>query len=626
MKNFYLFVRDSYGTNEVSIPILWCSLKTYFEENSHNTEEWQWHDPFLSRLSDDEIFEKFKNNPPDVVGFSVFVWNEDYMDKMSLSIKKKYPNCLIVYGGPQPNTKNNRNYFKEKDWVDLVIPSDAYGEIILQEILENFSIFDYEKIPYIYYPDNNREVIFSKGTINKRQFKWPNNIFKSQENHILPVLKKFKEKNAVIVSLYETSRGCPYKCIYCEWGGGTHTKTIKKPFGIIIDELEWLMSNNCSDRLELTDANFGIVPIDVDISKQISILKRKYNYPKEVDFSKAKNNLDRVLEIVEIFLDANIFEQYVVPVQTLDATTKENIERLDVSFESQVAGINRIKNHENSKNLRIYFELIIGLPGDSYQVSSRLLDTLYQYDQPFNLMTGAWMLLPETPAYSTDMREKFKIKTIKKTYDFLPKIKNSFEGSDFVPSNTMIPWINKSIETVISTYSYSSKDWIKMTRLIHLSIAIESIGFKKYFIDYLVKTHSLKTSEILMTIIDYMYEEKFFNNDLNSLIDIEKNQIEDWLYRDRANSGIDIGKDFPFLIPHYAFYLLIILTNCESYFDEICNFFSKKFNDDKIKDIGKVVSQKILESNKKAPSTENLHEFFYWMLNLYNQQKNFIEL
>ena len=31
----------------------------------------------------------------------------------------------------------------------------------------------------------------------------------------------------------ETTRGCPYKCVFCEWGGGINTKIYKKDVSIV---------------------------------------------------------------------------------------------------------------------------------------------------------------------------------------------------------------------------------------------------------------------------------------------------------------------------------------------------------------------------------------------------------
>jgi radical SAM superfamily enzyme YgiQ (UPF0313 family) len=59
----------------------------------------------------------------------------------------------------------------------------------------------------------------------------------------------------------ETSRGCPYKCSFCDWGGGTFTKTVKKDFSTVLDEISWAGEHKF-DAISFTDANFGIFSID----------------------------------------------------------------------------------------------------------------------------------------------------------------------------------------------------------------------------------------------------------------------------------------------------------------------------------------------------------------------------
>ena len=136
----------------------------------------------------------------------------------------------------------SNDFFEKNPWVDIVCPSDAYGEIIIKEILDHYPIKDFEDIPYIYYTNEKKEKLFSKKTIDKRSFTWPSNIYKAQEKHLSSYI------NTSTSVMFETSRGCPYKCIYCEWGGGTHTKINKKPYSTILDELEWLSKNIFSNH------------------------------------------------------------------------------------------------------------------------------------------------------------------------------------------------------------------------------------------------------------------------------------------------------------------------------------------------------------------------------------------
>jgi hypothetical protein len=654
IKNFYLFTKDSYGTKTVSIPLLWCSMKTYYEENSSKKNQWLWHDPFITSLSEEEIFSKFKDSPPHVAGFSVFVWNEIYMDDLAAKIKQKYPNCLIIYGGPQQNVKHNKNYFQDKPWVDMVFPSDAYGEIVIKEVLDHYPIANYELVPYGYYTDQTKQKHFSITGIDKRAFQWPKNIFKAQAEHILPYLTQAKIQNFDIVALYDTARGCPYKCIYCEWGGGTHTKVVKKPYTTVLDELEWLSAEAKITRIEITDANFGIMSVDLEIAQHLADLKNKYGYPKNVDITNAKNNIDRVLDIMEIFLDADMISQYIIPIQTLDPITKENIQRTDIPFEQQIEGLARLRKNKNGAKMITFFESIMGLPGDNYQVNCRQIDTLYEYRQPLgSMLNHTWMLLPETPAFTPEMREQFKIKTVKKTLDFFTKIKPGIVVSGPIPDNTMAAWSNSSVEIVVSTYSYSTEEWVKMLRLNNLVIAGERLGINDYFLKYLVQEHGLQPSQVLTDILDYAYIYGFKNSDVNEFFKIEHLHVIEWLYQDNLDSGIDIGEDFPFLIPYYAFLLLITLSN-SAVINELAEMFSKKYQDEKVKDLGQYISNSLMgidysgshefitiynwlnyfdndsilirgsysyQTIDSAHSCRTLQEYYCWMLGKHNENK-----
>ena len=38
----------------------------------------------------------------DVIGFSCYVWNYNYVNALAKAIKRKFPECVVVFGGPEP--------------------------------------------------------------------------------------------------------------------------------------------------------------------------------------------------------------------------------------------------------------------------------------------------------------------------------------------------------------------------------------------------------------------------------------------------------------------------------------------------------------------------------------------
>ena len=67
------------------------------------------------------------------------------------------------------------------------------------------------------------------------------------------------------ILMYETDRGCPYMCTYCDWGGATEDKVSKFPLDQIYDDVMWLGQNKIP-YVFLCNANFGILKRDVQIA------------------------------------------------------------------------------------------------------------------------------------------------------------------------------------------------------------------------------------------------------------------------------------------------------------------------------------------------------------------------
>jgi len=79
----------------------------------------------------------------DVVAFSTYVWNHRYNYALARRVKEINPQCLIVFGGPEPAIENPK-LFQDEPFMDLVIKME--GEITFKRILKEFGT-DYHQIP-----------------------------------------------------------------------------------------------------------------------------------------------------------------------------------------------------------------------------------------------------------------------------------------------------------------------------------------------------------------------------------------------------------------------------------------------------------------------------------------------
>ena len=618
MKNFYFLTQYSFSGTFV-LPYLWCSLKTYYEEYGKNVENWNWKDPFLYEKSEDEIFAELEKDPPDVFGFSVYVWNEYKLDNIARRVKEKYPECIIVYGGPQQNVKHDQMYFHKKPWVDICLYASAYGELVLTKILDTYPNIDYPNIPAIYYPGIGKLRETGIASFDRRAFQWPGSVFEAQQEHIIDRINQAKANNEYRQVYYETSRGCPYKCIYCEWGGGINTKVIKKSWETIKLDLTWLSEVASLQGLDIVDANFGIFKQDIDIAQFIADLHNNNNYPSQVDFDSAKNNPENLLAIRDIFWKNKIADIYTVSIQTVNEEAKKNIDRIDLPLETHIKSINYLK--EKYGECEVYIERIIGLPGETVESIYEQLDVIYNAGLDIGKSKPVpWVLLPEAPAFAPAMRERFKIKTINKLFDFNPKLKDNriIEYPASSIASLSKSWINPTIETVIETYSYTKDDWIRMRNIFSWTLAGEVLGLNEFFIKYLNTEHNINPSNLYKLIVDKSYKNEFKISELDTISKLEREHSYDWLNIDSVRDAlIDMGSNWPFEIPSQTALAFVMLRNINEFYKMLGTHYATLLGDDKILDLTNYLANATVDINYN-PSIGRIFTTRYNWLKYFN--------
>ena len=570
-KNIYIWAKTILSGK--LLPTLWFSAKTYFEDNGSTVDRWHWHDPFIHDCSVEEILAHCEKYPPAFFGFSLYIWNHIDADHLAQEIHKRWPDCLIVYGGPQIDIKYTNDFFERRPWVSLVVPSDVYGEPIVTNILDNFDNLSFSKIPEVYYQRSGIK-FKSKHEFIKRSFVWPKNIFKSQEEYF-----NFERKNSMVV--YESTRGCPYKCSYCDWGGGTYTKIVRKPMETILSELEFLAANSVESFI-FADANFGIFKDDIDIIYHIIDLKKKYGYPLIVSVENAKNNLDRVIKIQKLLIENHLVFYYKISIQNPHPEIKANIDRVDLPFDEQIAAVQELRKQFDAP---ILIETILGLPGDSYQKTLDSIDLFHQTGIE-SFRPAIWNLLPEAPAYSPTERTKFKIESkwfeiYSLPFRYKPG-KNAEFGVRIVDNDHIM-----LLENVISTYSYSRREWCDMLALTMLSGIAKIVGLDM-ITNYLADKHGLKSSHFY----DAVYRNIIVNKKFNSAYLNDKiGGITEHLYDLVENPNttrleFDIDEKFPMLLSPATYLMFIIMLHPNEFYSSVAAYFADTLDDPVINDLG----------------------------------------
>lgn len=469
MKKF-LLVNYSPATSMAEpqdVPYLWMTLHSYFKRNSANPEAWQWLEPVYSPFAEspEQLVDQIVSQTPDVVGISCYIWNSALTLWVAEQVKLKLPSVKIIAGGPSLNYWKHQDWFKTYWYIDLVCNYNGYGEPFITSYLDGLPN---KQIPYAVYPDLGRHVWNeSSAKIVVKEFKWP---MPYKDN--IEYLKRFKVKHAATKGIVDTSRGCPYACVFCEWGGGTSTKVSFRPLAETLEELEIMFQVLQPKYVDINNANFGVVKDDLVAAEKICELHAKYNCVQDVNmYGPTKSNKPRLKQILSLFAKSGIIQDMKLSVQSTDKKILENIKRIDMPHNEQKELFMSVAEENN---IQIKFETILGLPGETtetfYQTAADLVD-----DQAHPMMYE-WIMLDSSPAarepYFSDMKIITKqIKFSRNAYLNHTKPKKDEVLGDIGFRNIIhdTKFVNMELpKYVVGTYSYTPEEWVEMKMARHV--------------------------------------------------------------------------------------------------------------------------------------------------------------
>lgn len=430
--------------NNHSIDLAWM----YY--NSHNPE-YEWVPPIFdwNKVSDiTEVVEEIIDSNCQVLCFSTYVWNYKLSHCIVSEVKKRNPKIITIVGGPHQGYY--KSYFEKYPYIDYLCHATSHGELFLKEALKQIKahgiIKNPELVPYIISRDY---IDIAKST----KFHWSgiSPYFKNID-YIKKVVAANDKKSATTEILYETTRGCPYSCTFCEWGGGTSTKVVAKPLDEIEKDFE-LLSELGDITISITDANFGILgDRDVAVVDILSRLKKKNPLLKLVFFGTAKVKYEKKKRIVDAVFKADLTRYYSVSIQSVSQTVLDIIKRKDITVDENIELANYIKDTYNLDSFNI--EIIIGLPGST-------LDAFYE-EMNIYQRVGCWYYTRAiaTVLPDSELGDLFYQKVNGIVTAEIGHIENEDEPELF--DNSILGKYKSSWNVIIASNSFTFNDWKQM--------------------------------------------------------------------------------------------------------------------------------------------------------------------
>jgi radical SAM superfamily enzyme YgiQ (UPF0313 family) len=403
----------------------------------------------------EDLEQALLEKPPDILGLSNYPWNFNLGLEFFSMMRAVSPQTICVMGGPNiPLEDEGRNRFiKCNPLIDFYAYLEGEGAFaaLVARALETGAVREKMKVsPIDGFIHRMSDTEVMKGTLLVRR----RNLDEIPSPYLTGYMDKFFDGK--LSPMMETNRGCPFSCTFCHEGNQLiskvnyfSTERVKAELDYIaaaVRRAPFLVSN-----LIFADPNFAMYERDYEIVEHIEAIQAKHNWPRSIFASTGKNKKERIARALRKLKGSMSMW---MSVQSMDSDVLKQIQRDNISTSQMMA----LAGVYQELGLPTFSELILGLPGDSYErhvqsisdVVNAGIDVIEVY---------TCMLLNGTELTTAASRALHKINS---HFRILPR--------DFVKLGN--GRIAVEIEEVISSTATMSFEDYREARKLHLMVAV----------------------------------------------------------------------------------------------------------------------------------------------------------
>lgn len=333
------------------------SLMKYAEQFSEHMELCEY--TINNRM--DAIVRDIYVRKPEVLFFSCYVWNIEYVRDAARELHKLLPGVPIWFGGPEVSYDGEK-IFADNPYLSGVMLGE--GEETFTKLMEYYvNGSNLSEIQGIAYREGDRI-----NTTLPRALKDMDSLAFVYDN-----LEQFGNR----IIYYESSRGCPFRCSYCM---SSIDKTVRfRSLPLVFSELQFFLDNRVP-QVKFIDRTFNIRS-----ERTIEIL----SYLAEHDNGVTNFHFEMAADIItdeEIAIMQRLRPGYIqleIGIQSTNTRTLEEIDRkTDFIRVSQV-----VRELRKENNIHIHLDLIAGLPYEDMNSFINSFNDVYSL-QPHELQLG----------------------------------------------------------------------------------------------------------------------------------------------------------------------------------------------------------------------------------------------
>ncbi|MBQ4627161.1 MAG: radical SAM protein [Clostridia bacterium] len=551
MKNIYLAQPTNMLSGTVYLPYTVGTIAAYAWQFPEIKKEYELKELVFLKEPIDKAVEKLDN--PYLVGFSSYLWNVEYNLDFACEIKKKWPECKILFGGPQ--IPDDTEYLESYDFIDVLM--HAEGEMPFYKLLLAYlNGGDLSDVPSISYREN--------GTVLRNQKEIPcnlNNFPSPYTTGLFDSIVNNPEYSGVqFDAVLETNRGCPYSCAYCYWSGNDDPF---RPFPIerVKGDLEWFAKNKIAFCI-CADANFGIINRDEEIVDYLISLKKEFGYPQKFETIAAKEKDDFIFKINQKMHAAGLNKGVSVACQSLSPTVLENVGRKNMPANRLSQSLARYRN----AGISTYTDIMLGLPGETFESFCRGVFEVIEAGQHDSVNINRCELLPNSLMYSKEYVEKYKIKTIR----------SSLCQNHSKASNGATPGSRSDL--IVETDTMSRDDWKESCRIACFVQSFHLMGLIRFVSVYLRKAKDVSYHDFYMHLYRKINSEgKVSKRTFSPVME----NFSDFL-EGKCNLCFSDERFGDIYWPHEEGLFLCTVYQLDEFFDEIKAYIAHYFDDEEL--------------------------------------------
>lgn len=463
------FINPPHADWSLSNNATYLMMKSHYTRNGKYSDFVDWITPLYKWNAYSNYFEIYDEvKDADVILFSSYTWNAMMIDEICEYIKLKNPNVLTIIGGPHIGTNEPDLLQKRYKLYDYICQPTKPGETFIEDFINSWF-------------ENNHKPIHSdiswemRSNVQRNHYIDSENysVYEDNQEYFTNALKYAKDNKMEPFVIIETTRGCPYKCVFCEWGGGINTKIIKKDIAIVKRDILALKTAGYKDAY-LTDANFGVFEDrDIEIFKfawENKLYLRDISTVKSKDLKRRKRLIDKWFEIVgpgpdtyrKSFNSADMWKDteyaHSVPTVSIQSISDEAMkiaDRVDLSCNDKL----ELSRYINKKCIKYGFpipaiELILAMPGSTIQDFYDEMELIWNF-KAWSSFRHDYMFLPDSKLNSKEYKEKYNIQTV--------DVYSNIVEEDGVDNWNSLYKNNKNyFKTIKSCYSFTAEEMKEM--------------------------------------------------------------------------------------------------------------------------------------------------------------------